>query len=159
MLPSLSRSALLAAGVSVAALVAARPADVRQPRTGAQVYAAICAACHQADGTGSGETYPPLAGSEWATGPEARIVRVILHGLTGEIEVEGRTFTGLMPGWGAALSDAEVAAVATYVRSAWGNKASAVSAATVAGLRAAHASRGTPWTAAELARAATPVKK
>ena len=166
------RSALVALVIAAAAGVgAARLAPeaeartpsaaraVQPPRTGAQVYTATCAACHLPDGTGNGETYPPLAGSEWVTGDEARLVRVILHGLTGPIDVEGESYSGVMPPWGPTLKDEEIAAVATYVRTAWGNKAPAVSAATVARLRAAHASRTAPWTAAELAQAPIPVQK
>jgi mono/diheme cytochrome c family protein len=145
----LAALALLAAG-----LVRPPAAAAQAPRSGAQVYAAVCAACHQPAGEGNGETYPPLAGSSWVTGDERRLVRIILHGLTGEIDVEGQSYSGAMPPWGPTLRDDEIAAVATYVRTSWGNKASAVTAATVAQLRAAHKARTTPWTAAELAQAA-----
>ena len=127
-------------------------AAAAQTRSGQEVYAATCAACHGAQGGGNGELFPPLASSEWVTGSEGRLVRIILHGLTGEIEVEGQTFSGLMPPWGQALSDAEVANVATYVRANFGNKAAPVTLATVQQIRKAHASRTTPWTAAELAK-------
>jgi mono/diheme cytochrome c family protein len=76
---------------------------------------------------------------------------VVLHGLTGEIEVAGETVSGAMPPWGATLDDAQTAAVLTYIRSSWGNKAPAVTAATVGRVRQATASRLTPWTAKELA--------
>jgi mono/diheme cytochrome c family protein len=160
--PALLASGLLAAAGAVFALLPAaeaRPAAGAQPRSGAQIYAATCAACHQASGEGTGEAYPPLAGSDWVTGSESRLVRVILHGLHGEIDVEGQTYSGMMPPWAATLNDAEIAAVATYVRSSWGNTAPAVAPATVAQLRAMHASRTTPWTAAELAQLSIPVKK
>lgn len=120
---------------------------------GAKIYAATCQACHQANGLGLGTQFPPLVGSEWVTGRDDRLILIILHGITGEIEVEGETFTGLMPTWGPTFGDADVAAVATYVRGAWGNKAAPVSVATVARTRAAFATRTTPWTAAELQRA------
>lgn len=162
------RAARLAVGVAAAGILlgALRTAEAHphpraevQPRTGAQVYAATCVACHQASGAGLANVYPPLAKSEWVTGSEARLIRVILHGLSGPIQVGGQSYSSVMPPWGAALDDAEVAAVATYVRSSWGNAAAPVVPATVARLRAAHASRTTPWTAAELAQLADPVKK
>ena len=160
------RSAALAlalAGVAAVALVRAPDAEARpraaQPRTGQQIYSTTCAACHQPNGEGNGETYPPLAGSEWVNGPDARLARIVLHGLTGEVEVAGQTYSGAMPPWKDVLKDEELAAVLTYVRSSWGNKASAVSAATVSSVRAAHASRTTPWTVAELAKAGIPVAK
>jgi mono/diheme cytochrome c family protein len=131
-------------------LAAGRAAAAAQNPDGKRIYDTYCAACHQANGEGT-DVYPPLAGSEWVNGDEGRMIRVLLTGLTGEIEVAGTTFSGLMPGWGAALSDAELAAVATYVRSSWGNEAPAVAPETVARIRAATASRTAPWTAAELA--------
>ena len=118
---------------------------------GGSVYATTCAACHQATGEGVAGVFPPLAGSEWATGEEAKVVRILLHGVTGPIEVAGETFNGMMPPWGATMKDADIAAVLTYVRSTWGNKGTPITAATVAKIRAATASRTTPWTAAELA--------
>ena len=164
------RSALAALGVAAAAGVgtarlapdaeARTPTTTRatQPPTGQQVYTATCAACHQPDGTGNGETYPPLAAGEWVIGDQSRLVRVVLHGLTGPIDVEGESYSGVMPPWGPTLKDAEIAAVATDVRRSWGNKAPPVSAATVARLRSAHGSRTPPWTAAELAQLPIPVQ-
>jgi len=119
---------------------------------GKKIFAATCAACHQANGQGIPEKYPPLAGSEWATGDEARLLRIVLQGLTGDVEVQGETFSGAMPPWGPTLKDADIAAVLTYVRSSFGNKAAAVSPATVAQVREATKARTAPWTAAELAK-------
>lgn len=128
-----------------------RPAT--QPPDGARIYAATCQACHQASGLGLAPQFPPLAGSEWVTGSEERLVLIILHGIVGEIEVEGETFNGAMPTWGPTFKDEDLAAVATYVRGAFGNKAPPISVATVARVRAAHAGRKTPWTVAELQKA------
>jgi mono/diheme cytochrome c family protein len=151
-----SALAALAGVVAAGAAPAPRPARPARPAApdGAQLYASICASCHQPSGEGSGPAFPPLAGAGWVTGDERRLVLVVLHGLVGEIDVDGRSYAGAMPPWGSALSDEEVAAVATYVRGSWGNKASAVSAATVARLRAAHRGRAAPWTASELAEVA-----
>lgn len=117
---------------------------------GRAVYVARCAACHMPTGDGIAGAFPPLAGSEWVLGDERVLVRVVLHGLTGEIEVAGEPYAGLMPPLGSVLSDAEIAAVASYVRGSWGNEAGPVTEATVARERAATAGRATPWTAAEL---------
>jgi mono/diheme cytochrome c family protein len=70
--------------------------------------------------------------------------------LIGDVEVQGQVYNGAMPAWGPSLSDAEIAAVATYIRSSWGNKALPITAETVAKARAAHAGRTTPWTIPEL---------
>ena len=118
---------------------------------GKQVYSTTCAACHQVTGEGTAGVFPPLAGSEWVTGDDAKVVRILLNGVTGPIEVAGETYNGMMPPWGGTLKDADIAAVLTYVRSAWGNKAAPVTAAKVASIRAATSSRTAPWTAAELA--------
>ena len=119
------------------------------PRTGAQIFSSTCAACHQAQGEGT-NVYPPLAGSEWVNGAESRVVRIILHGLVGDVEVQGQPFNGAMPAWGPTLSDAEIAAVVTYIRASFGNQSLPITAATVAQARAAHAGRTTPWTVPEL---------
>jgi mono/diheme cytochrome c family protein len=118
---------------------------------GKQVYATTCAACHQVTGEGVSGVFPPLAGSEWVAGDDAKLVRIVLHGVTGPIEVAGETFNGMMPGWGTTLKDPDIAAVLTYVRGTWGNKGTPITAASVAKIRGATASRTTPWTAAELA--------
>jgi mono/diheme cytochrome c family protein len=128
---------------------AVRAAESAQGPDGKKVYASTCAACHQADGTGVPGTFPPVAESEWVTGEQEDLVRIILHGLTGPIEVNGEEYAGTMPPWGS-LKDAEVAAVATYLRSNFGNKAPAVTPATVARIRAAAGKRQKPWTVKEL---------
>jgi len=131
----------------------ARPAPhaAAQGPDGKVVYSTTCAACHQATGEGVEGTYPPLAGSEIVNGDEAKVVRIVLNGLTGPVEVAGETYSGMMPPWGGVLKDPEIAAVLTYVRSTWGNKGAPITASKVAAIRAATSSRTTPWTAAELA--------
>lgn len=128
---------------------AAQPATTAVPRTGAQIFSTTCAACHQAQGEGT-NVYPPLAGSEWVQGDESRVVRIVLHGLVGDVEVQGQVYNGAMPAWGPSLSDAEIANVLTYIRSSFGNQAVPVSTAFVAQTRAANAGRTTPWTIPEL---------
>lgn len=123
---------------------------------GARVYARACQACHQADGSGLAGAFPPIVGSEWVVGPAETVTRIILHGIQGPIRVAGQEFDGVMPGWADQLSDAQVAAVATYIRQ-WGtNDASPVDAATIAAVRQAEADRMEPWTADEL-EAASPI--
>jgi mono/diheme cytochrome c family protein len=124
---------------------------VAQGPDGKVVFSTTCAACHQATGEGVEGTYPPLAGSEIVNGDEAKLVRIVLNGLTGPVEVAGETYSGMMPPWGGVLKDPEIAAVLTYVRSTWGNKGAPITASKVAAIRAATSSRTTPWTAAELA--------
>jgi len=122
------------------------------PVSGASVFANRCAACHQANGLGLPGAFPPLAGSEYVLGEEEPVVRIVLGGLTGPVTVQGQTFNGAMPAWADQLSDAEIAAVLTYVRSSWGNRAEAVTAEQVARERAATIGRTAPWTAGELGK-------
>jgi len=122
------------------------------PVDGASVFANRCAACHQATGLGLPGAFPPLAGSEYVLGEEESVVRIVLRGLTGPVTVKGQTFNGAMPAWVDQLSDAEIAAVLTYVRSSWGNRAEAIAVEKVAGERAATTGRTAPWTAGELGK-------
>jgi mono/diheme cytochrome c family protein len=110
--------------------------------------------CHTATGEGVPNIFPPLAGSEWVTGPAARPIAVVLHGLQGAVTVKGVTYTNAMMayGTGVPMSDTEVAAVVTHIRSSWGNAASPVSEAEVARVRKATAGRTGPYTQAELER-------
>jgi mono/diheme cytochrome c family protein len=155
---TLKKSAVKSSTSSKASASSAKPAAStttaaakEQLPDGKQVFSTTCAACHQVTGEGVPGVYPPLAGSEWVTGDDAKLVRILLHGVTGPIEVAGETFNSMMPPWGATLKDADIAAVLTYVRSTWGNKGAPISAARVASIRAATTSRTTPWTVAELA--------
>lgn len=120
---------------------------------GKAIYANVCAACHQATGMGMAPIFPPLAGSEWVTGSEDRIIRIVLHGLNGPIKVKGVDFMGAMPpagpGSGYNLNADKVAAVLSYVRKEFGNGAPPVTVQKVAEVIAKEGTRG-PWTAAEL---------
>ncbi len=139
------------APVGPSAMMEARGAGgaVPRPVDGATVYASTCSACHQANGEGTPGLFPPLAGSPFVTGGTARLVRIVLSGMSGPVTVRGATYEGQMPPW-KQLSDAELAAVLTYVRASWSNGAPAVGAAEVAAERAATLQRAGPWTAQEL---------
>ena len=122
----------------------AAPASSGAAVDGAQIFAAKCVACHQASGLGLPGVFPPLAGSEWVLGSDKILVQIPLHGISGSVQVKGTTYNGAMPVFNA-LSDAEIAAVLSYVRSTWGNSAAGVSPATVAAGRKATQSRSTPF--------------
>ena len=118
-------------------------------RTGEQVYTQVCVTCHQANGEGMTGVYPPLAGSEWMAKSNETLIKIVLHGLMGEIEVKGAKYNNVMSPWGSALNDAEVANVLTYVRSSWGNSGDPVKAEEVKAVRDANQGHP-PWQAAEL---------
>jgi mono/diheme cytochrome c family protein len=111
-----------------------------------------CFACHQVHGKGMDSVAPPLVDSDWVLGDPTRAIKVALDGISGDIKVSGKTYTGMpiMPGHRAFFDDKKIAAVLTYVRHAWGNNGGMVEADAVKKIRAATADRGIPWTAAEL---------
>jgi mono/diheme cytochrome c family protein len=112
-------TALLAAVLPASAQTGTASADA-----GSQIYAANCAVCHQAGGTGVADAFPPLAGHflDLLKPADGRtyIEKVLLFGLEGEINVNGGNYAGAMPSW-QALSDSDIAAVLNYVSNAWDN--------------------------------------
>jgi len=135
-----------------------------QPKSGAAsmlahgktAYETVCGVCHGSDGLGKPGQAPPLAGSEWVVKDVASLARVPLAGLNGPIQVAGQTWNLSMAPMGAGMSDADLAAVLTYIRGAWGNKSSAVSADELKAARAAIS--GNAPSEAELAKM-TPVER
>jgi mono/diheme cytochrome c family protein len=113
----------------------------------------VCMQCHQDTGKGIPGTYPPLVGSPIVLGDPATPVRILLHGLQGNITVEGATYNGQMPSWDR-FSDEQIAAVLTYVRGSWTNEGSAVDPKLVTAIRQQTAGRTQPWTWLELQDAA-----
>lgn len=101
------------------------PAAAGAVADGKQLFTAHCVACHQATGKGLPGVFPPLDGSEWVHGDERTLANILLHGVNGELEVAGTVYKGQMPPFHQ-LGDAELAAVATYIRSAWSNTSGAL---------------------------------
>ena len=102
---------------------------------GAKVYEKYCIACHQRDGKGDGARFPSLVSSGWVSGNKPRLISLVLNGLQGEIDIEGRKFNGVMPANGF-LSDEQIAQLLTFLRQNFGNHANTVEAADVAKVRA-----------------------
>jgi mono/diheme cytochrome c family protein len=117
---------------------------------GKVAYENVCGLCHGNDGAGKPGQAPPFVGSEWALGNPNHLIRIPLAGLAGPIQVNGQPWNLAMPAMGAALPDDDLAAVLTYIRQSWGNKASAITPEQVKTVRAAVGTRSQPWTAAEL---------
>lgn len=107
-------------------------------KRGLAVYNTYCAACHQATGLGNAGQAPPLAGSEWVTSPGVnRLIRIPQVGVTGPIKVAGTEWNmTAMIGFAATVSDEDMAALLTFIRNSWGNKASIVTPEQVAKVRA-----------------------
>lgn len=113
-------------------------------------YETVCQACHQADGKGLTGAFPPLAGSSWITQDPETPVRIVLLGLSGEIEVAGTKFNAVMPP-PPGMTDEKIAEAISHARTSFGNSASKIDAAFVKQVRDSLAGRTNPWSAAELA--------
>ena len=135
---------------------AAAPKALDPVALGKRQFQAACVTCHQVNGLGVPGAFPPLAGSEWANGSEQRTIRIVLHGLGGEVKVGSAVFNGAMPSFGKVPGsgynwrDDQIAAVLTYIRQEWGNKAGPIAPEQVSAIRTQEAARAKPWTAAEL---------
>lgn len=103
----------------------------------ARVYTVYCAPCHQRDGKGDGNRFPPVAGSEWVNGDKNKLIQIILNGLQGPLQVEGQSYNEVMPAHASFLKDDEVAQVVTYIKSNFGNVPGTASPAEVAAVRKA----------------------
>lgn len=99
--------------------------------SGAGVYGTNCSSCHQAGGVGLPGSFPPLAANPVVTGDPKTVIHIVKYGLSGKIQVAGKTYNGMMPAWSPQLSNGDIASVITYVRSSWGNKAGAVTVSAV----------------------------
>lgn len=117
---------------------------------GGQVYDLTCKLCHQANGLGTPGQFPPLDGSEWVNGSVERLIRIPLHGVAGPMKIKGEDWNAAMPAMGAALSDEDLSALLTFVRSSWSNKSGKVTVDQVKKVRDETASRTEPWNEAEL---------
>ncbi|MEO6329371.1 MAG: cytochrome c [Ginsengibacter sp.] len=116
--------------------LATQPALKASMARGKKVYGSLCIACHQADGQGVQRMNPTLVKTKWILGNKKDLAKIVLNGLKGgEIEIDGDNFHNPMPPLAAQLTDQQIADVLTYVRSSFGNKASAVTLAEVKAAR------------------------
>lgn len=128
---------------------AATVATLTLAQQGKAVYP-NCVTCHQPSGLGAPGQFPPLVKSEYVLGGEKRLVAILLKGLQGPVTVEGKLFNGVMPPWEKNLSDKKIAAIASFVRSEWGNTAPEISEGKVATGRKEFESQAASWTEAQL---------
>jgi len=129
------------------------PVEIDPIAMGKRLYA-NCAACHQVNGMGLPGAFPPLVDVDYVTGDEERLVKILLHGLQGPIEVKGNTYNGLMPAFGSSgafnWSDDQISWVLTYIRQEWGNASGPISPEFVAEIRAATADQTSAYTVDQL---------
>jgi mono/diheme cytochrome c family protein len=102
---------------------------------GKKLYAQYCLTCHQEDGSGVPKMNPPLIKTSYVLGEKKKIIQWVLRGSVENIPIDGKTYSNNMPSQ-ATLKDDEIADILTYVRSSFGNKASAITATDVKNVRA-----------------------
>ena len=132
--------------------VAVRPLTAEEQKRfdqGKELFLISCGACHQPHGMGQEGLAPPLLESEWVLGTPQRLVRIVLHGLHGPINVKGRTFQLDMPALGV-FDDDQIAAILTFIRREWGHTAGPVESELVKRIRAETEKREDAWSEAEL---------
>ena len=127
-----------------------KPAMVAYNKVGSKFFVA-CGGCHGPSGAGTAD-YPPLADSEWVTGPSLRPAMIILNGCEGPITVAGKNFNSVMPSQGAGLGAKELAGILNYIRTSFGNKSDTLITMEMAqdALDTSKARNGGAMTAAEL---------
>lgn len=129
-------SADVSAHSGASSVMAVMPSAGGAGLDGQALFSANCAPCHQATGQGVPGAFPPLDGSSYVTGDKVeRLASIMIYGLKGPINVNGVTYNNVMLPLGKTLNDKELAAIATYIRGAWSNKASGLEATVFAKVR------------------------
>lgn len=126
----------IATTVGAEAEVAKGPVTLdEQMQLGGEIFYTTCAMCHQANGEGVPDLFPPLAKSDYLMADETRAIGIPMHGLSGKITVNGNEYNSTMPPL-AQLSDGDIANVLTFVRNSFGNQGDATTVDEVAAVRA-----------------------
>jgi nitrite reductase (NO-forming) len=107
----------------------------QQIKAGAALYKGTCSVCHQDNGEGLPDVFPPLAKADYLMADARRAIEIVLNGLSGPVTVNGRRYNSVMPPM-SQLNDDEVANILTYSMNSWGNSADAIKPAEVARVRA-----------------------
>jgi len=102
---------------------------------GKKLYEQFCLTCHQADGSGVPKMNPPLIKTSYVSGDKKKLIQWVLRGSVENVPIDGKTYSNNMPSQ-AYLKDEEIADILTFIRSSFGNKASAVTATDVKNVRA-----------------------
>ncbi|ACU02674.1 MULTISPECIES: c-type cytochrome [Pedobacter] len=134
---------LSAAGLQLSAQTKGKKTTAAKPQmataavmaNGKKIYNKYCLACHMADGAGVPNMNPPLSKTSYVLGDKTRLIKVILNGLATGEEIDGETYTNVMPAHNF-LTDQEIADVLSFVRNSFENKAAAISMQEVKAIRA-----------------------
>jgi mono/diheme cytochrome c family protein len=123
--------------------------DSTDPNLGSKAFV-MCQGCHGTDGRGVPGYAPALAGSPWLTGPPLTAILIVLHGYDATSEPHASYVSTRMLGHGNQLSDIEIAALLSWAREQWGNRAARIATSDVTAARTRFATRTTAWSPAEL---------
>ena len=115
--------------------VSAQQTQQTSKERGAALYKQYCLTCHQANGRGGPRLNPPLIKTSYVTGDKKKLINWVLQGSVEHADIDGESYSNNMPAQNY-LTDQQIADVLTYVRSSFGNKASAVLPAEVKTVRA-----------------------
>lgn len=128
--------------------------DAKVFSLGRQKYLNLCANCHGTGGEGMARFAPPLKKSEWVTDDGEKLTMILLHGMEGPVEVNGKMYDvpNILPSMPSfsTLQDNDIAAIATYIRNSWGHSGAEIKRGTVSGIRFRTQGKITPWKATEL---------
>lgn len=108
---------------------------VQKNKAGEKIFKQYCATCHQLDGGGVPNIAPPLIQTKYVLGDKNTLIHIVLNGFNEDVEIDNQHFSNPMPPFKSKLSDTDVANVLSYVRSSFGNDASAVTASEVKAIR------------------------
>ena len=117
---------------------------------GANLYTQNCASCHGSNAQGIGNAFPPLVNSNWITGEKSVPIRIVMDGLSGEIQVSGTSYNGTMPSFKARLSMAEIAAIINYLRDKSDGDHPQITQDDVVKISNSYQNRNQPWSPEEL---------
>jgi mono/diheme cytochrome c family protein len=107
-----------------ASVLRANPASASD---GGRVYVTNCSSCHQVNGQGVPGAFPPLDRNPVVTGDASTVIIIVKLGMSGKRYIDNIEYDGTMPAWGQLLSDKDIAAVVTYIRTSWHNFGTPVS--------------------------------
>lgn len=117
---------------------------------GNRFYVRDCASCHGENGQGIEKVYPPVINSKWITAEKSIPIRIVLHGVRGEVEVQGKHYDGVMPSFKARLSGAEIAAILNFLRKKSDDNLSKITQQDVLTIDKKYSNRSHPWSPDEL---------
>jgi len=117
------------------AAVSGAPTKEQQIAAGGVLFNGTCSVCHQNNGEGLPDVFPPLARSDYMLADKERAIGVVLNGLTGKVTVNGKVYNSVMPPMSQLTND-EVANILTYSLNSWGNSNGVVTPGEVAKVRA-----------------------